>query len=66
MSHASPNLKTWMPLGRMSNLPTVWTNSLAAASVLGLSRLIDQPLGSLICVLVFFLFPHFQRWVKPT
>ncbi|TNF84781.1 prenyltransferase [Pseudomonas sp. ICMP22404] len=26
----------------------------------------DQPLGSLACVLVFFLLPHFQRWVKPT
>jgi len=26
----------------------------------------DQPLGSLLCVLVFFLLPHFQRWVKPT
>ncbi|WP_085586534.1 MULTISPECIES: UbiA family prenyltransferase [unclassified Pseudomonas] len=26
----------------------------------------DQPLGSLFCVMVFFLLPHFQRWVKPT
>lgn len=26
----------------------------------------DQPLGSLFCVLVFFLLPHFQRWIKPT
>lgn len=26
----------------------------------------DQPLGSLLCVLVFFLLPHFQRWIKPT
>ncbi|MGK3118850.1 UbiA family prenyltransferase [Pseudomonas corrugata] len=26
----------------------------------------DQPLGSLACVLVFFLLPHFQRWIKPT
>lgn len=31
MSQALPNLKTWMTLGRVSNLPTVWTNSLAAA-----------------------------------
>ncbi|WP_288522027.1 UbiA family prenyltransferase [uncultured Pseudomonas sp.] len=26
----------------------------------------DQPLGSLLCVLVFFLLPHLQRWIKPT
>ena len=26
----------------------------------------NQPLGSLVCVLVFFLLPHFQRWIKPT
>ncbi|WP_448632390.1 MULTISPECIES: UbiA family prenyltransferase [Pseudomonas fluorescens group] len=26
----------------------------------------DQPLGSLIGVLVFFLLPHLQRWIKPT
>ena len=26
----------------------------------------NQPLGSLLCVLVFFLLPHFQRWIKPT
>ncbi|MGY2289786.1 UbiA family prenyltransferase [Pseudomonas sp. SDO528_S397] len=26
----------------------------------------DQPLGSLVCVSVFFLLPHFQRWIKPT
>ena len=26
----------------------------------------DQPMGSLLCVLVFFLLPHFQRWIKPT
>lgn len=31
MSQASPDLKTWMTLGRVSNLPTVWTNTLAAA-----------------------------------
>ncbi|WP_248800233.1 UbiA family prenyltransferase [Pseudomonas sp. MWU13-2105] len=31
MNQASPNLKTWMTLGRVSNLPTVWTNTLAAA-----------------------------------
>ena len=24
-------MKTWMTLGRVSNLPTVWTNTLAAA-----------------------------------
>ncbi|MFW3894801.1 UbiA family prenyltransferase [Pseudomonas bharatica] len=30
MSQA-PNLKAWMTLGRVSNLPTVWTNCLAAA-----------------------------------
>lgn len=28
--------------------------------------LADQPLGSLLCVLVFFLLPHLQRWIKPT
>lgn len=28
--------------------------------------LANQPLGSLLCVLVFFVLPHFQRWVKPT
>ncbi|WP_422121288.1 UbiA family prenyltransferase [Pseudomonas mosselii] len=26
----------------------------------------EQPLGSLLCVLVFFLLPHLQRWIKPT
>ena len=26
----------------------------------------NQPWGSLACVLVFFLLPHFQRWIKPT
>jgi 4-hydroxybenzoate polyprenyltransferase len=26
----------------------------------------NQPLGSLLCVLVFLLLPHFQRWIKPT
>lgn len=31
MNQASPDLKTWMTLGRVSNLPTVWTNTLAAA-----------------------------------
>lgn len=31
MSQAPLNLKTWMTLGRVSNLPTVWTNTLAAA-----------------------------------
>ncbi|AZD04761.1 UbiA family prenyltransferase [Pseudomonas chlororaphis] len=28
--------------------------------------LANQPLGSLLCVLVFFLLPHLQRWIKPT
>lgn len=28
--------------------------------------LANQPLGSLLCVLVFFVLPHFQRWIKPT
>ncbi|MBX8531279.1 UbiA family prenyltransferase [Pseudomonas cichorii] len=28
--------------------------------------LADQPWGSLLCVLVFFLLPRFQRWIKPT
>ena len=31
MNPSSPDLKTWMTLGRVSNLPTVWTNTLAAA-----------------------------------
>ncbi|SDZ64846.1 UbiA family prenyltransferase [Pseudomonas sp. NFIX28] len=28
--------------------------------------LANHPLGSLLCVLVFFLLPHLQRWIKPT
>lgn len=31
MSQTQASFKTWMTLGRVSNLPTVWTNSLAAA-----------------------------------
>lgn len=31
MSQPTPSLQTWMTLGRISNLPTVWTNALAAA-----------------------------------
>ena len=31
MSQPIPSLQTWMTLGRISNLPTVWTNALAAA-----------------------------------
>lgn len=30
MSQPMPSLRTWMTLGRISNLPTVWTNALAA------------------------------------
>ncbi|BBP83454.1 MULTISPECIES: UbiA family prenyltransferase [unclassified Pseudomonas] len=30
MSQPTPSLRTWMTLGRISNLPTVWTNALAA------------------------------------
>ncbi|NWA02739.1 UbiA family prenyltransferase [Pseudomonas gingeri] len=26
----------------------------------------NQPLASLACVLVFFLLPYFQRWIRPT
>ncbi len=31
MNQPQASLKTWMTLGRISNLPTVWTNALAAA-----------------------------------
>jgi hypothetical protein len=35
MSQTPLNLKTWMTLGRVSNLPTVWTNVLAGVVLAG-------------------------------
>ena len=44
-------MKTWMTLGRVSNLPTVWTNTLAAA-LLASSAGAMAPPSSLVWVLL--------------
>ena len=50
----------WLPMAAGPGLAAL---PLFDALVLALA---NQPLGSLLCVLVFFLLPHLQRWIKPT
>lgn len=51
MSRTAPNLKTWMTLGRVSNLPTVWTNTLAAALLASSAGALAPP-SSLVWLLL--------------
>lgn len=51
MSQAAPDLKTWMTLGRVSNLPTVWTNTLAAALLASSAGALAPP-SSLVWILL--------------
>ena len=44
-------MKTWMTLGRVSNLPTVWTNTLAAALLASSAGALAPP-SSLVWVLL--------------
>ncbi|MDB6443707.1 MULTISPECIES: UbiA family prenyltransferase [Pseudomonas] len=52
MSQASPDLKTWMTLGRVSNLPTVWTNTLAAALLASSAGALAPPSGAVWVLLL--------------
>jgi 4-hydroxybenzoate polyprenyltransferase len=50
----TPQLKTWMTVGRVSNLPTVWTNTLAAALLASSAGALAPP-SSLVWVLLLAL-----------
>ena len=51
MSQVPLNIKTWMTLGRVSNLPTVWTNTLAAALLASSAGALAPP-SSLVWLLL--------------
>ncbi|QXI26026.1 UbiA family prenyltransferase [Pseudomonas vanderleydeniana] len=51
MNNPSLNLKTWMTLGRVSNLPTVWTNTLAAVLLASSAGALASP-SSLVWILL--------------
>ncbi len=51
--HPAPRWPVYLRLGRVSNLPTVWTNVLAAAVLTG-ARLAPGPLAALIVALSLF------------
>ncbi|MGK0133898.1 UbiA family prenyltransferase, partial [Pseudomonas aeruginosa] len=44
-------MKTWMTVGRVSNLPTVWTNTLAAALLASSAGALAPP-SSLVWILL--------------
>ena len=49
------NLKTAMTLGRVSNLPTVWTNMMAAISLVGASITDSRTLPILAALTLFYI-----------
>ncbi|MBV4504383.1 UbiA family prenyltransferase [Pseudomonas sp. BW13M1] len=55
MSQPQANLKTWMTLGRVSNLPTVWTNALAAALLASSTGALAPPSGLVWALLLVTL-----------
>ena len=53
VAHRPPRWRTYLTLGRVSNLPTVWTNCVAA-SLIATGRL--EPVGIVVAVLALSMF----------
>lgn len=52
MINAHPKLQTWMTLGRISNLPTVWTNTFAALLLTSSTTALPIPSSAALILLL--------------